>query len=456
MAQPHRGLPPPAAMTLPTAPPSSSVGPIPSHLWQNSDDTVRSLLNVKAQELQHAAEQERTKQEEIKLRRREAELRIRETELSVIREAIQGGMTGPSLGMIFGQNSRVTEIGNDWDYRPQSRAPPPTPELRRETRLIGPAVHSSAPHPPQAMPPPAPGPSWDTHQPGFSSYHAGRGGSNRSSQSAQSQPAPQPPSQGPPHRSLPRISTNEVQTQKSSQLSGPTPVLNPSPMPHPGPQSSTTEAAPVTQSPGIYFHHWQPPSTQVGSQASAQRASSPQRQLGSPFPHHHPTSHLSGSEVSSSPKRRKTTSGQPYSPPSYQAATGPGSSVTPARRRAHSRQRSDTYTAGMRPFESHNRPTTRQRRADTISGHGDERSVGPPAGEPMQMSPDAGSGSQQQGSGQEQGGVPLPAPVQQQQQQQQPPSRPYSAGLDRSRDLPYPGPPGSEGGQPPQGGNGRH
>ena len=485
MAQPHRGLPPPAAMTLPTS--SSPSSAFPPHLWQtNSEETLRELIQVSAEHARQKTEAERTKQEELRLQ-------TRQTELSILREAIQAGMTGPDVAVLF-VSSRG--LASDWvhdylaDFRQQQRAPPPPPsdarpELRRETRLIG-QVHSSAPHHSQPMGPPATGPAWETHQPGFSGYHAPRGSTGRSSQSGQPQSGPPPPPQGQPHRSsLPRIHTGEISGQKPSQLSGPNPILNPSPMPQP---SSTSDPTAATQSPGIYFHHWQPPSTQVSGQTPVQRASSPHRQLGSPFPHHHPPSHLSGSEVSSSPKRRKTTSGQPYSPP-YPSAPGHGSNVTPARRRAHSRQRSDTTAAGIRSFEPYHRPTTRQRRADTVSGHSDEHPVGSVAPEPMQTSPDSGSGPQQQGSVTEQGGLPLapppqhpqqrpqhlqhpqhppppppppapppppPPPPPQQQQQQQPPSRPYSPGPDRARDLPYSGQPGSEGGQPVQGGNGRH
>lgn len=202
MAQSHRGLPPPAAMALPSASSSSSIGPIPPHLWQNSEETVRSLLQIKTEEQRYATEQERTKQEELRFRTRETELRTRETELTMLREALQGGVPGHVVAMIFASSNRISDSISIQDYsateyQQQSRAPPPpAPALRREPRLIGPAVHNSAPVPPQSMPPPVVGPTWDAHQPGYSSY-AARGSTNRSSQSGPSgqsgQPQPPPP-----------------------------------------------------------------------------------------------------------------------------------------------------------------------------------------------------------------------------------------------------------------------
>ncbi|KAF8455267.1 hypothetical protein BDZ91DRAFT_767763 [Kalaharituber pfeilii] len=349
MTQPHRGLPPPVAMTLPSTSQTSSIGPIPPHIWQSSsEETVRSLLQIRTEEERHASEQQRTKQEELRLE-------TRRTELSMLREALQSGMPSPLVALMFAGTGNLRGVG---------------------TEIIQGYI-ADLQH--QHLAGPGPGTSWD-HQSGFSTYGA-RGSSSRSSQSGPSQPGAPPP-QGPqPHRaSLPRINMSEMQAPKSGQLPTPNPVLHPSPMPHPTPQAPAPapEVPPATQSQGIYFHHWQPPNSQAGGQTPVQRASSPQRQLGSPFTHL-PPSHLSGSEVSSSPKRRKTTSGQPYSPP-YQITTASG--VTPARRRAHSRQRSESASTSVRPFDPYHRPTitTTTSRPRRSEGQGDEHSGGPSSG----------------------------------------------------------------------------
>ncbi|KAI5798025.1 hypothetical protein DFH27DRAFT_97632 [Peziza echinospora] len=473
MTTPHRGLPLPP---LPTTPQPSSIGPIPQHIWQGSDETVRTLLLLRTEEERHLSEIQKTKQDELRLE-------TRRTEFNMLREALSSGMPAPLVALMFAGTSNLRGVGSellqgyiaDLNHQPQrvhQVPPPPTPELRRETRLIGQAHHSVSSHHQHAMPPPTAASTWDQPpQTGYQSYPSGsRGSGSRSSQSGQSQtPLPQ----GQSHRSsLPRINTSEMQMQKPGQVPPRDPMLNPSPMPHSAvqPPASAPEPPAVAPSSGIYFHHWQPPSSQTtSSSTAAQRSASPQRQLGSPFPTH-TQAHLAGPEVSSSPKRRKTLSGAPYSPP-YQS--GPPPNMTPARRRAHSRQRSDTASSGGRGFDPYQR--SRQRRSDGGHSQSDEHPGGPSIGDGIQghgpVAPNEGGGSiLQQGPGHEQG-VPSQSQQhsqqqshqqqphqhqQQQHQQQQPPSRPYSAGPDRSRDLPYPGPPGSEGGQQPQGGNGRH
>ncbi|KAG7126162.1 hypothetical protein HYQ44_001202 [Verticillium longisporum] len=128
MSAPHRGLPMPAAMTLPpqqshassaSGPPppplppasqpglSSSISSLSAHAqhhlgqlpgpppqWQGAEESMRSWLTAKAEEDRRKQEEERTKQESLRLEQRRIEA-------DMLRTSLQGGIPPPIVPLVF-------------------------------------------------------------------------------------------------------------------------------------------------------------------------------------------------------------------------------------------------------------------------------------------------------------------------------------------------------------------
>ncbi|EKG17798.1 hypothetical protein MPH_04977 [Macrophomina phaseolina MS6] len=270
MSTSHRGLPPPAAMTLPdpsrTAPPPMSVSqslgqmPAPPQQWQGAEESMRNWLSAKAEEDKRKQEEEKTRQETLRLEQRKIEQ-------SMLRESMQGGVPPQLVPMIFAGigGGSAASVTVDWlqQYVGQLQAQQQqalaqtqvSPDMRRgEQRMINPAqpgVYAAAQQvvaappvvPAQAPAQPAGGPfSAPTYTAVGSMSPRGRAGSGYPQH-------PKPPA----HSQLPRLTTNEMQIQQPPQAQSLSTIQ----------QSQQQE--PQTSSPSIYFHHWVPPTTQSSS-----------------------------------------------------------------------------------------------------------------------------------------------------------------------------------------------
>lgn len=284
MSAPHRGLPPPAAMTLPdpsrVAPSTSqSFGqmPAPPSQWQGAEDSMRNWLVAKAEEDRRRQEEEKTRQETLRLEQRKIEQ-------AMLRDSMQGGVPPHLVPMIFAGigGANLANVSLDWlqqyaaqlqaaqqqqQLAAQAQAQQVSPDLRRETRLINPpqSVYGISAQPVQTVLPNAPvlpGQNLPPQPPqagGFSTYQApGMSPSSRaraaqpSSQISAPTSAPRPPSLS----QLPRLNTNEMQIHQTPPVSSAM---------HPLHQSQTPQQDQPASSPSIYFHHWVPPSSQAGS-----------------------------------------------------------------------------------------------------------------------------------------------------------------------------------------------
>ncbi|KAF2821824.1 hypothetical protein CC86DRAFT_101067 [Ophiobolus disseminans] len=358
MGTPHRGLPPPSAMTLPDpgrGPPSmptplGSLPPAPSQ-WQGAEDGMKNWLAAKAEEERRRQEEERTRQETLKLEQRKIEQ-------SMLRESMQGGVPPHLVPIIFAGigGGNLANISAEWiqqytatvqaahqqaQVQSQSQI---SPDLRRDTRMIGQQASSvyagqtpiSQPVlPPTAILPGQPLPTQAQQAP------PGYGGI-MSPQARAAQPSGilGPPTSVPrsmPQSQLPRLTTNEMNIQQPPTAS-----------------SSAQQSAQQEQSsPSIYFHHWVPPSS------SNQEKSSSGNPPATP------------SEYTSSPKKRKAQGPHPPPPPptsAPQSHTSPSfshvstSSASTPGRRGHARGRSD---ASIRAPEASSAPVSRR---GTVSG----------------------------------------------------------------------------------------
>jgi hypothetical protein len=273
MSAPHRGLPPPAAMTLPPQqPPTAGVPPPPHHAppphpppppslgpthpqrvgdpwggqqlpappqqWHGAEESMKHWLLARAEEDRRKQEEERTRQESLKLEQRKVEM-------DMLRTSLSSGIPPAMVPLVFsgmGSGGTLSPAMLEWtqQFLPPSRAlmPPQgivSPEHQREAAPPASAQYHSLP--PSVAPPPA-----GYGYPGSPTRPRG-----------QTVGA----AVGRPLMNLPSLNTN---------------------VPHPGAHGANPAAMaphqhmqqpqpPLQQepqaSPSIYFHHWQPPSTQA-------------------------------------------------------------------------------------------------------------------------------------------------------------------------------------------------
>ncbi|KAI1471550.1 uncharacterized protein F4812DRAFT_183491 [Daldinia caldariorum] len=354
MSAPHRGLPLPAAMTLAQPPPpppapgpphppapgpplhsqgvpapsphSQALGALPAPpQHQGSEEAMRSWLIAKTEEEKRKQEEEKTRQETLRLEQRKLEY-------DMLRTSLDRGIPPPMIPIVFAgmSSGTLSQAALEWAQQylmPQQAHAAQimpvqgalSPEARRESQQYG-GQQYGVPSTPgsvagaQASFVPYQGPSSPRHRAHTLSMGGAVGRPLGSS-------------------ALPRLSTGEG-------ASGPAGI------PHPA-HALAQQQQPQqdTQSPSIYFHHWQPPNTQGGS-----------NQPGTPSVE--------------SPKKRKATGPQQAPPPPSQArfrsppfGQHSGSSALsnppPGRRRGHSRQRSDvsayrsTGRGRIEPFGPH-------------------------------------------------------------------------------------------------------
>ncbi|KAI9674158.1 MAG: hypothetical protein M1817_001976 [Caeruleum heppii] len=454
MATPHRGLPPPAAMTLapmtlPAPAPAQQQQPPPPSLsqpmghlpaappeWRNQEESMRIWLQTKQEEDKRRQEEEKTRQETLRLEQRRVEQ-------SILHESLQAGIPPYFVPLIFagmgGGNlpnaslewaqhyiAQVHQLQQQQQQQQQQQhqhpaaLPPPhhSPEPQREGRVVTqPPPNPYATQQPiqQVLGPPQHG---QPTQPTFPAPY------QMSSMSPSNRPSPQglgptAPTSAPrpaPHGVLPRLTTGEMQIQPPPQNP---PGMPRNPAAHPLQQSQTAQNPPppsqdpTRSSPNIYFHHYVPPNSQ-GSKDSKEP----------PTP----------SEYTSSPKKRKATGAHQSAPPPSQSQTsytsppfsqsGSAASTPSGRRPAHMRNRSDASSS--RTYDSA-RPPSRPRQRDGgnggSSGGLNSGAQGPPSGS---MS-DVSGGSHQ-------------TPPQRERADPQQPSRRHSAEAEERRGTKGSGP----------------
>ncbi|KAI2634280.1 hypothetical protein GGS26DRAFT_590123 [Hypomontagnella submonticulosa] len=333
MSAPHRGLPLPAAMTLPQPPPPPAPGPphppapgpplhsqgapapsphsqglgalpAPPH-HQGSEESMRNWLMAKTEEERRRQEEEKTRQETLRLEQRKLEYEMLRTSLDrgipppmvpVVFAGMSGGIL-PQAALEWAQQYLMPQQAHTAQIMPAQGGL--SPETRRESQQYGGQPYGV---------PSTPG-SGAGAQAGFVPYQGPTSPRPRAHTLSMGGAVGRPLGGS----TLPRLSTGEGAT-------------GPSGIPHPAHALAQQQPPQDTNSPSIYFHHWQPPATQGGS-----------NQPGTP----------SGE----SPKKRKATGPQPAAPPPSQArfrsppfGQHGGSTLSnppPGRRRGHSRQRSD-------------------------------------------------------------------------------------------------------------------
>jgi hypothetical protein len=288
MSTPHRGLPPPAAMTLPQPTQPSSLGqapfnqppgqlPAPPQQWQGSEEPMRNWLHAKAEEDKRRQEEEKTRQEGLRLEQRKVEQEM-------LRASLAGHIPPHMIPIIFagmgGASPALVNTSLEWaqHYMVQAQQvqqqaiqqqqqqlqaigphPHSSPELRRETRQLShPYVQSQ--HPAPAPLPSTPIGSGSQQNPGFIPSYPMSPGRGRGQL-----PGPGTLSRLPQSSELPRLNTGEMHIHQPPQ--GP-----PGQSSHPlhQTQSANPSQQESQSSPSIYFHHWQPPTSQTSTSGANQ------------------------------------------------------------------------------------------------------------------------------------------------------------------------------------------
>ncbi|KAL3428198.1 hypothetical protein PVAG01_01707 [Phlyctema vagabunda] len=403
MSTPHRGLPPPAAMALPQPtqqqaqpqqPPqlSQPMGqlPNPPHQWQGAEESMRNWLHAKAEEDKRKQEEEKTRQETLRLEQRKIEQ-------DMLRTSLTGGIPPYMIPMVFAGmgGGNLPNASLEWAQHymaqahqqaqqqqqllPSQSHASPEQVQRRDSRVqpFGPQQHT-LPSTPVAGPGQVAGfvPSY----PMSPRTRQAQGVLSRQSTGGQ----------------LPRLNTGEIHIQPP--VPGPTMHVLPGQPQHPLQQ--TQSAQPEQQSsPSIYFHHWQPPSTQTAT-GNTNQPTTPSGKSRLLVQDLRIGANVCSDHTSSPKKRKATGPQQPAPPPTSQPQyTSPsfshgGSSVsnTPSsRRRGHSRQRSDLSARGGQEY----RPSSRHRH--TESGYS-QQSTGSPHGTSSEQGPAASAEARSGGS----------------------------------------------------------
>jgi hypothetical protein len=276
MSTPHRGLPLPAAMTLPQPaqqPPPIAQPPLSQPLgqrlappqqwqqWQGAEETMRNWLHAKAEEDKRKQEEEKTRQESLRLEQRKIEQDMLRTS--------SGGIPPYMVPMVFAGmgGGNLPNASLEWAQHYMAQAHQlqqllpsqsyTSPEQLQRGDARGP------PYPGQEQPAPVMFPS--TLAGPSSQQSSGFAPGYQLSPTSSSQQLAQAPRQSQGSH-LPRLSTGETQIQPT--LTGPSIQQG-----HSAQQPQTAQQQ--ESSPSIYFHYWQPPTTQAGSGSTHQPTTPP-------------------------------------------------------------------------------------------------------------------------------------------------------------------------------------
>lgn len=292
MSTPHRGLPPPAAMTLPQPsqqPPSVGQPPLsqpmgqlpaPPQQWQGAEESMRNWLHAKAEEDKRKQEEEKTRQESLRLEQRKIEQ-------DMLRTSLTGGIPPYMIPMVFAGmgGGNLPNASLEWAQHYMAQAHhlqqqqqtqqqqqqllpsqgPNSPEevQRKDSRAIAPPYVAPQHPAPMTLPSTPIGPAGSQQSAGFlPSYPMSP--ASRSRQGPQGQGTI---SRTPGTSHLPRLNTGEMSIQPPPPGPG-MQILGGQPS-HPLQQTQSVQQQEPQSSPSIYFYHWQPPTTQTGTTSSA-------------------------------------------------------------------------------------------------------------------------------------------------------------------------------------------
>ena len=288
MSTPHRGLPPPAAMTLPQPtqqpppigqpPLSQPMGqlPAPPQQWQGAEESMRNWLHAKAEEDKRKQEEEKTRQEALRLEQRKIEQ-------DMLRTSLNGGIPPYMIPMVFAGmgGGNLPNASLEWaqHYMAQAHHLQQQQQIQQQQQLL-PSQSQTSPEqlqrrdsraptqafggqqPPMTLPSTPIGPPSSQQGAGFMpNYPMSPATRSRANTGTITRP--------PATSHLPRLNTGEMHIQQVP--AGPPGMqILPGQPGHPLSQSQSAQQQEPQSSPSIYFHHWQPPTSQAGTSSANQ------------------------------------------------------------------------------------------------------------------------------------------------------------------------------------------
>ncbi|KAK6612025.1 hypothetical protein H4I96_01238 [Botrytis cinerea] len=319
MTLPQPPQPPQQVVQALNQPTGSLQLPAPPQQWQGAEESMRNWLQAKAEEDKRKQEEEKTRQESLRLEQRKIEQ-------DMLRTSLTGGIPPLEWAQHYmAQAHQLQQHQVQQQLVPgQSQHTSPEQLQRGDSRPVFGSQHPV----PVTLPSTPIGPTGPGFLPNYQMSPA-----SRSRQTAGSLARATANSQ------LPRLNTGEMLIQPPPAASNM--QILPGQSGHPLAQSQSAQQQQEPQSsPSIYFHHWQPPTSQADhvSSPKKRKATGPQQ----PAPH--------------------PTSLPQYTSPSF-SQTGSSVSGTPSsRRRGHSRNRSDVSARGA---DSYGRPSSRHRHTES-------------------------------------------------------------------------------------------
>ncbi|KAJ3486141.1 hypothetical protein NLG97_g6672 [Lecanicillium saksenae] len=288
-----------------SAPGPAAPLPPPPQHWSSSDESMRNWLQARTEEERTRQEEERTRQEGLRLEQRKIEM-------DMLRSSIGGGIPPPMIPLVFAgmaSGGVLPQAALDWAHQfmtSQSQYPQlPPPPLRPHSPES--QRESVAQAPAQYHPANAPPPAHGGYAPHGTSPTRARG---QTVSGIMARPG-----------TGSNMSSAGSNTPQSGGLQPSTSTLGPF-QPHQptGGQSGQHDST-------LFFHHWQPPASQSGQSAGgSNRPGSPagesqkKRKAGGDPPHH----------------SRTHSTQRPRSPPSFIQ-----SDFGAAGRKSHKRHKSD-------------------------------------------------------------------------------------------------------------------
>jgi hypothetical protein len=252
--------------------------PAPPQQWQGAEEPMKNWLHAKAEEDKRKQEEEKTRQESLRLEQRKIEQ-------AMLRDSLSGGIPPYMIPMVFagmgGGNLPNASLELAQHYKAQSHQlqqqqqiqqpqllqsqhTSPEQAQRFEGRPHAQSISSQQHPPPLTLPSTPIGPPGQQQSAGFlPSYQLSP--ASRSRQNAQVQATIVRP---PPTTHLPRLNTGEMHIQPPP--SAPNVQILPGQPGYPLPHSQLAPQQETQSSPSIYFHHWQPPTSQAGTSSGNQ------------------------------------------------------------------------------------------------------------------------------------------------------------------------------------------
>jgi hypothetical protein len=248
--------------------------PAPPQQWQGAEESMRNWLHAKAEEDKRKQEEEKTRQEALRLEQRKIEQ-------DMLRTSLTGGIPPYMIPMVFAGmgGGNLPNASLEWAQHYMAQAHHLQQQQQLQQQQLLPSQHTSPeqlqrrdsraptqafvgqPQQPMTLPSTPIGPS-SSQQSGSFIPSQPMSPASRSRANTQTQGTIVRP---PATSHLPRLNTGEMHIQQVPGMQ-----ILPGQPGHPLSQSQSAQQQEQQSSPSIYFHHWQPPTSQAGTSSANQ------------------------------------------------------------------------------------------------------------------------------------------------------------------------------------------